>query len=55
VRLLFIFDPQRRAVFLVGDDKASKWSDWCKTAIPQAEQADAENLQYEEKNATSLR
>lgn len=49
MRLLFIFDPQRRAVFLVGGDKAGKWSDWYKTAIPRAEQAYAEHLQYEEK------
>jgi hypothetical protein len=49
VRLLFIFDPQRRAVFLVGGDKAGKWSDWYKTAIPQAGQAYAEHLQHEEK------
>lgn len=44
VRLLFIFDPQRRAVFLVGGDKAGKWSDWYRTAIPQAGQAYAEHL-----------
>jgi hypothetical protein len=54
-RLLFIFDPQRRAVFLVGGDKAGKWSDWYKMAIPQAEQAEqaeqayAEHLRFEEK------
>lgn len=49
MRLLFIFDPQRRAVFLVGGDKAGKWSDWYETAIPQAEQAYAEHLRHEEK------
>jgi hypothetical protein len=49
VRLLFIFDPQRRAVFLVGGDKAGKWSEWYKTAILQAEQAYAEHLLFEEK------
>ena len=49
VRLLFIFDPQRRAVFLVGGDKAGKWPDWYETAIPQAEQAYEEHLQHEEK------
>jgi hypothetical protein len=49
VRLLFIFDPQRRAVFLVGGDKAGKWSEWYKAAIPQAEQAYAEHLLFEEK------
>lgn len=36
VRMLFVFDPQRRAVFLVGGDKSGKWSDWYKTAIPLA-------------------
>jgi hypothetical protein len=49
VRLLFIFDPQRRVVFLVGGDKARKWSDWYRTTIPQAEQAYAEHLEHEEK------
>ena len=49
VRLLFIFDPLRRAVFLVGGDKAGKWSEWYKVAIPQAEQAYAEHLKHEEK------
>jgi hypothetical protein len=39
----------RSAFFLVGGDKAGKWSDWYKAAIPQAEQAYAEHLQYEEK------
>jgi hypothetical protein len=49
VRLLFVFDPQRRAVFLVGGDKAGKWSNWYRTAIPRAEEAYAEHLRYEEK------
>ena len=46
---LIHFDPQRRAVFLAGGDKAGKWSDWYKTAIPQAEQAYAEHPRHEEK------
>jgi hypothetical protein len=49
VRMLFVFDPQRRAMFLVGGDKSGKWSDWYKTAIPRAEQAYAEHLRHEEK------
>jgi hypothetical protein len=49
VRLLFVFDPQRRAVFLVGGDKSGKWSDWYKTAIPRAEDAYAEHLRIEGK------
>ena len=39
---LIHFDPQRRAVFLAGGDKAGKWSNWYKTAISQAEQAHLE-------------
>lgn len=43
VRLLFVFDPQRRAVVLVGGDKAGKWRGWYRTAIPLAEAAYAEH------------
>jgi hypothetical protein len=49
VRLLFVFDPQRRAVFLVGGDKSGKWFEWYKTAIPQAEEAYGEHLSIEGK------
>ncbi len=39
LRVLFIFDPIRRAVLLVGGNKAdgSAWNDWYRTAIPQAD------------------
>ena len=43
VRILFAFDPLRRAVMLLAGDKAqgkrsrSRWSGWYRTAIPQAE------------------
>jgi hypothetical protein len=47
VRLLFVFDPERRAVFLVGGDKSGKWSDWYTTAIPRAEDAYTEHLRIE--------
>ena len=49
VRLLFIFDPYRHAVFLVGGDKSGKWSDWHRTAIVQAEEAYARYLRNERK------
>jgi hypothetical protein len=49
VRLLFVFDPYRRAVFLVGGDKSGKWSDWYKTAIPKAEEAYFDYLRNERK------
>ncbi|WNZ11743.1 type II toxin-antitoxin system RelE/ParE family toxin [Streptomyces sp. 11x1] len=44
VRLLFVFDPDRQAVTLVGGDKAGNWSGWYSVAVPQAEQAYAEHL-----------
>jgi DNA-binding XRE family transcriptional regulator len=50
VRLLFIFDPYRHAVFLVGGDKSGKWPDWHKTAIRQAEEAYAGYLRNEREN-----
>ncbi|MCI8754178.1 type II toxin-antitoxin system RelE/ParE family toxin [Bifidobacterium pseudolongum] len=37
VRILFVFDPHRRAIMLVGGDKSGKWNKWYKTAIPQTE------------------
>nr|WSX51342.1 type II toxin-antitoxin system RelE/ParE family toxin [Streptomyces sp. NBC_00974] len=39
VRLLFVFDPLRRAVFLVGGDKAGDWQGWYRASIPRAEAA----------------
>lgn len=38
VRILFVFDPQRQAVLLVGGDKSGQWRDWYKRSIPLAEQ-----------------
>ena len=44
VRMLFVFDPFRQAVILVGGDKSRDWQGWYRTAIPQAEKAFAEHL-----------
>jgi hypothetical protein len=44
VRLLFVFDPERQAVILVGGDKAGNWSRWYREAIPVAETAYEEHL-----------
>lgn len=44
VRILFVFDPERKAIILLGGDKSkgkngrAKWSGWYKEAIPQAEE-----------------
>jgi len=37
VRILFAFDPVRRAVLLIAGDKAGNWSGWYDTNIPIAE------------------
>jgi hypothetical protein len=44
VRVLFIFDPLRQMVLLVGGDKSGQWQRWYATAIPLAEQRYAEHL-----------
>jgi hypothetical protein len=43
IRIIFAFDPTRSAILLLGADKSkgknnkSKWSNWYKKAIPEAE------------------
>jgi len=37
IRILFAFDPQRRAILLVAGDKAGDWSDWYKSNVPIAD------------------
>jgi hypothetical protein len=37
IRILFIFDPQRRAILLVAGDKAGNWTRWYRDAIKLAE------------------
>lgn len=38
VRILFAFDPWRSSVLLVAGDKAGRWVEWYRQAIPRAEQ-----------------
>ena len=37
IRILFIFDPQRRAILLVAGDQAGHWTRWYRDAIKLAE------------------
>lgn len=39
LRILFIFDPLRQAVLLLGGDKSEdeEWNDWYLTAVPRAD------------------
>lgn len=38
VRILFVFDPWRSSILLAAGDKAGRWKDWYRQAIPLAEQ-----------------
>lgn len=38
VRILFIFDPHRQAILLLGGDKAGNWRSWCDKNIPVADE-----------------
>lgn len=37
LRALFAFDPNRRAVVLVGGDKTGEWKAWYRSNIPRAD------------------
>ena len=44
IRVLLVFDPWRSVALLVTGDKSGRWTQWCRTAIPQAEQLCADHL-----------
>ena len=44
VRVLFAFDPNRRAVMLIGGDKTGTWNRWYLHAVPAAERSYADHL-----------
>jgi len=44
VRVLFLFDPRRVAILLLGGDKRGQWNRWYDDAIPEAERIYAEHL-----------
>jgi len=37
LRVLFVFDPRRTAILLLGGDKRGQWQQWYRVAIPTAE------------------
>lgn len=37
IRVLFAFDPERRAIMLIAGDKAGTWKSWYKMNIPIAD------------------
>lgn len=44
VRILFVFDPVKRAVLLVAGDKAGNWKGWYDVSIPLADKRYDEHL-----------
>ncbi|WP_219470810.1 type II toxin-antitoxin system RelE/ParE family toxin [Nonomuraea rhizosphaerae] len=44
IRILFVFDPWRSAILLVGGDKSGDWSGWYRRVIPRAEELYEEYL-----------
>lgn len=38
IRILFAFDPERKAIMLVAGDKAGNWQRWYKRNIPKADE-----------------
>lgn len=38
LRTLFLFDPRRTAILLIGGDKTGNWTGWYKEAIREAEE-----------------
>lgn len=45
IRILFAFDPVRQAVLLVAGDKAGRWRQWYKHAIPLADDRFDEHIE----------
>lgn len=37
LRVLFMFDPRRTAILLLGGDKSGEWNEWYRKAIPEAD------------------
>ncbi|MEA3076510.1 MAG: hypothetical protein QOF60_1418 [Actinomycetota bacterium] len=37
LRVLFMFDPRRQVILLIGGDKSGEWSAWYESAVPLAD------------------
>ena len=44
LRVLFVFDPRREAILLLGGDKSGSWNDWYEWAILRADELYTEYL-----------
>lgn len=55
VRILFAFDPSRKAIVLFAGDKAGDWKGWCKKAVPIADDRFDEHLLAREQMTTKVK
>jgi len=37
LRVLFMFDPRRQVILLLGGDKSGQWNEWYEWAVPLAD------------------
>jgi hypothetical protein len=37
LRVLFMFDPRRQVILLLGGDKSGAWDEWYEVAVPEAD------------------
>ena len=44
LRVLFVFDPRRVAILLLGGNKTGRWNAWYRVAVPQADDLYDEHL-----------
>ncbi|MEY4532585.1 MAG: hypothetical protein RI926_354 [Actinomycetota bacterium] len=49
LRILFVFDPTRKAILLVAGDKTGLWNKWYRTSIRKADQLYSEHLEKRKK------
>lgn len=45
IRILFVFDPRRTAILLIGGDKRGQWNAWYAEMIPIADRLYDEHLE----------
>ena len=45
IRILFVLDPRRMAILLLGGDKSNRWSTWHRENVPYADDLSDEHLQ----------
>jgi len=53
VRILFAFDPRRRAILLVAGDKAGNWRRWYTKNIPVADDLFDDHLEKQRRRRTT--